>query len=181
MPPKKTPVTRGSARQKQRAYIESLAQALSPPKVRKLKKLDKSASFESPEVTKTTPPVVTATKQAKLSDSIKTKTSGNSSSNNSTESKNALVTMATNLTAGADQRLDMQLDNVLQEYLLAKRDNHKVRQMFKAENLYKFEYFVGFEVEDLEAMKRTQNNTTKVFNKRRITMIYNVIRYYKFL
>ena len=89
--------------------------------------------------------------------------------------------MATNLTAGADQRLDTQLDNVLQEYLLAKGSNHEVRQMFKAENLYEFEYFVGYEVEDLEAMKRTQNNTTKVFSKRRVTMIYNVIRYYKFL
>ena len=174
MPPKKTTVTRGSASQKQRAYIESLAKASSPPKVRKPKKLsEKPALFESPEVTKNPSQVVTLPKIQQV------KTSGESSSNNSTESKYASVTMATNLTAGVDQRLDTQLDHILQEYLLVKRDNHEVRQMFKAENLYKFEYFVGFEVEDLEAMKRTQKNTKKAFNKRRVTMIYNRIRYYK--
>ena len=53
--------------------------------------------------------------------------------------------------------------------------------MFKVENFYKFEDFVGYTVEDLEALKRTQNNITKVFNKRKVTLIYNMIRYYKFL
>ena len=176
MPPKKTTVTRGSASQKQRAYIESLAKASSPPKIRKPKKLpEKPASFELPEVTKNPSQVVTLPKiqQAKTSDE--------SSSDNSTGNESALVTMTTNLTTGADQRLDMQLDHVLQEYLLAKGGNHEVRQMFRAENLYEFEYFVGFEVEDLKAMKRPQNNTKKVFSKHRVTKIYNVIHYYKFL
>ena len=71
MPPKKTTVTRGSASQKQRAYIESLAKASSQPKVRKPKKPPKKpASFESPEVTTNPSQVVTLPKiqQAKTSD-----------------------------------------------------------------------------------------------------------------
>ena len=89
--------------------------------------------------------------------------------------------MVSNLTAGADQRLDTQLGHVLQEYFLARGGNHEVRKMFREENIYEFEGFVGYKVEHLEALKRTQNNTTKVFNKRKVTLIYNVICYYKFL
>ena len=64
MPPKPTKVTRGSASQKQRQYIDSLATATSPPKVRKTKKSPKKqASFKSPEVTKITPQVVTLQKK----------------------------------------------------------------------------------------------------------------------
>ena len=183
MPSKKTTVTRGSASQKQRAYIESLAQSSSPPKVRKPKKSDKSASFELPEVTKTTPPVVTATKQAKSSNLSKAKSSNSSdlSNNNSTGNENASVTMESNLTTGADPRLDKQLDYILEEFLLAKEGGHKSRQMFQAEDIYQFMNFVDYTVEDLEVLRMKSHNSTKDFNKQKVTQIYNVIRYYNFL
>ena len=83
MPPKKPKVTRGTASQKQRQHIDSLATAGSPPKVsRRTKKSPskKKASFESPKVKEITPPVVTETKQAKSSEDEKS-----SSDDNSTE------------------------------------------------------------------------------------------------
>ena len=42
-------------------------------------------------------------------------------------------------------------------------------------------YFIDFTVEDLELMRRKSGSTTKAFNKRKVTLIYNVIRYYDFL
>ena len=80
---------------------------------------------------------------------------------NSTGDENALVTMASNLTANADPRLDKQLDHVLQEFLLAKGRNHEIRQMFKEGNIYQFEDFVGYEVEHLEDLRRKSYTTTK--------------------
>ena len=89
--------------------------------------------------------------------------------------------MAANLTAGADQRLDTQLDHVLQEYSLAKGSNHKVRQILSDCNIYEFENFIGYKVEDLEDLRRKQHNTTKGFTKRKVRLVYNVICYYKLL
>ena len=89
--------------------------------------------------------------------------------------------MAANLTAGADQRLDTQLDHVLEELLLAKGGNHEIRQMFKECNVYQFEDFVEYEVEQIEEMKRKQHNATKTFDTQKVTQVYNMIRYYNFL
>ena len=89
--------------------------------------------------------------------------------------------MAANLTAGADQRLDTQLDHVLQEFLLAKEGNHEIRQMLKEYNLYQFRDFVSCDMPALEEIKRKQHNTTKGFDHRKCTLIYNVIRYHHFL
>ena len=89
--------------------------------------------------------------------------------------------MASNLTAGSDPSLDKKLDNILEEFLLAKGGNHKIRQIFKEENIYQFEDFIDYTVEDLEALRRKLHNTMKGFSKRKVTQIYNVICYYKFL
>ena len=106
---------------------------------------------------------------------------GNSKGSNSTGTENASITMASNLTAGADPRLDKQLDHVLGEFLLAKGGGHKIKQMFKEEEIYQFMNFVDYTVEDLEHLRRKSHNSTKGFNKRKVTQIYNVIRYFNFL
>ena len=146
MPPK--PVTRSSASKKQHRNI-SRASGFSPPKGTRPTK-----SLQSPAITEITPQVVTVTKRVK---------SGEESSRdgNSTVSENASVTMALDLTANADPRLDKQLDHVLQEFLLAKGGNHEIRQMFKECNLYQFRDFVSCDMPVLEEMKRKQHNTTK--------------------
>ena len=82
-----------------------------------------------------------------------------SSDSNSTGDESA---MASNLTAGADQRLDTQLDHVLAEFLSAKGGNYEIRQMFKECNVYQFEDFVKWELEHIKEMKRKQHTTTKV-------------------
>ena len=92
-----------------------------------------------------------------------------------------LVTMASNLTANADPRLDKKLDHVLREFLLAKGVNHKTRQMFKENNIYQFEDFIDYTVEDLEDLRRILPNSTKGFSRRKVTQIYKVIRYYNSL
>ena len=89
--------------------------------------------------------------------------------------------MASNLTPGADSRLDKKLDHILQEFLLAVGKDHEIRQMFKEEELYQFMDFIDYTVEDLEEMKMKSHTSTKGFNKRKVTQIYNVIRYYSFL
>ena len=89
--------------------------------------------------------------------------------------------MASNLTAGADPRLDKHLDHVIQEFLLAQGGNHEIRQIFKEENTNQFEDFVGYKVEHLKTLRRKSYNTTKGFAKRKIVPIYNVIRYYNYL
>ena len=182
MPPKPKKVTRGSASQKQRQYIKSLAKATSPPKVRKPKKSpEKQALFESPEVAKITPQVVTVPKKKSESSSEESSNDDNSNARNSTGNENASVMMASNLTAGADPRLDKKFDYVLDKFLLAKGGNHEIRQMFKEENIYQFEDFVGYEVEDLEDLRQKFHDTQKGFAKRKVIQVYNVIRYYKFL
>ena len=104
---------------------------------------------------------------------------------NSTGDKSALiltpVTVASNLTANADPRLVKQLDHVLEEFLLAKGGNHEIRLMFKERDLYQFRDFVACDMQALDEMKRKQHNTTKGFDHRKRTFIYNMIRYYKFL
>ena len=127
-----------------------------------------------------------STRDAKLSNSSKDISSNNSSNNDNskastfTRTKNASVTMASNLTPGADPRLDKQLDNVLKEFLLAKGGGHEIRQMFKEEEIYQFMNFVDYTVEDLEDLRRKSHNSMKGFNKQKVTQIYNVIRYYNF-
>ena len=132
--------------------------------------------------------VITLSKKIQAKSSEESSSDNNSSdkneesSNDSNSTKGALlVTMAVNLTAGVDQHLDTQLDHVLQEYLLAKGGNQEVRQMFRDCNIYQFEDFVGYEVENLKDLRRKQHNTTKGFTKRKVTLIYNVIRYYNYL
>ena len=164
MPLKTSKVTRSSASKKQRQAIDSLATVTSPPKASKTKKsTKKQASFELPEDKGITPQIVTVTKQAKTSED-----KNSSSNDNSTEDESALlvtnpVTMSTNLTAGADQRLDKKLDHVLEEFLLAKGGKHEIRQMFKECNVYLFDDFVDYELEHIEEMKRKQHNTMKRF------------------
>ena len=85
-----------------------------------------------------------------VSNSTGNKNKESSNDGNSTGGESALlVTMATNLIVGEDQRLDTQLDHVLQEFLLAKGSNHEIRQMFKECNLYQFEDFVECKVEEI--------------------------------
>ena len=60
MPPKKTPVTRGSASKQQREAISAASGSSASKGTRPKKK----TTFESPEATGTTPQVVTETKQA---------------------------------------------------------------------------------------------------------------------
>ena len=150
MPPKPTRkvTTRSKASKQQREEI-SRASGSSPPKGTRKKPLQ----FQSPAVTGITPQVVTVTKRAK---------SGEESSRdgNSTGSENASVTMASNLTANADPRLDKQLDHVLEEFLFAKGGSHKIRQMFKKENINQSGDFVGYKVEHLEDLQRKLHNTT---------------------
>ena len=81
----------------------------------------------------------------------------------------------------ADSRLDKQLDHVLTEYCLVIGVNHKVRQMFKENDLYQFEDFVICDTQSLTGMERKNHNTTVGFVHRKRTQIYNVIIYYKFL
>ena len=103
---------------------------------------------------------------------------------NSTKDVSALlthqVTMATNLTAGADPRLDKKLDHILEEFVLARGGNHKIKQVFKEENLINFEVFQNYELDHVKEMKRKQGNTTKSLNNQKVIMVYNVIRYYQF-
>ena len=89
--------------------------------------------------------------------------------------------MASSLTPGADSRLNKKLDHVLQEFLLAVGKDHEIRQMFKEEDVFQFMNFIDYTVEDLEDMRRKSGSTTKAFNKRKVTLIYNVIIYYSFL
>ena len=90
MPPKKSTVTRSSASQKQRQEIHSIATASSPTKTRRTKKSrKKQTSFKSPEVTKTTPQVVTLPKKKQASSSEESSNDGNSIGD-----ENAPVTMA---------------------------------------------------------------------------------------
>ena len=174
MPPKSKSVTTRSKASKQQRKAISAASGSSPPKGMMSKK---QASFESPAATETTPQVVTETKQAKLSNS----SNNNSSDDNSTGNENASITMVSNLTAGADPSLDKKLDHVIEEFLLAKGGNHKIRQRFKEENIYQFEDYIDYTVEDLELLRRKSHNIMKGFSKQKGTQIYNVIRYYKFL
>ena len=121
MPPKKTMVTRGSASQKQRAYIESLAKESSAPKVRKPKKSpEKPASFESPEVTKNPSQAVTLPKSQRAktsnelnsdSDSTGSETASTGNSTVEENSENALATMTT--------PFDAKLKHVLTHFLNA--------------------------------------------------------------
>ena len=89
--------------------------------------------------------------------------------------------MASNLTTGADLRLNKQLDYVLEEFLLAVGGGHEIWQMFQAESLYQFMNFVDYTVEELEDMRMRSHTSTKGFNKWKVTQIYNVVRYYNFL
>ena len=179
MPPKSSKVTRSSASQKQRQEIHSIATDSSPPKACKTKKSRKQqASFESPVVSKTTPQVVTLQKKKQASSSEDSSNDGNSTGD---ENASASVTMASNLTRNADSRLDKKLDHVLEEFLLAVGGGHEIRQMFKGEDIYQFANFVGYKVVDIEDLRRKVHNTMKGFNNRKVTLIYNVIRYYNYL
>ena len=183
MPPK-TPkkVTRSSA-SRHKPHTESLGTVGSPPtgSRRNKKSKQKQASLESPKDKGIIPQVVTVTKEAKTSED-----KNSSNDDNSTEDESALlatnpVTMAGNLTPGADIRLDKKLDHVLEEFLLAKGEKHEIRQMFNECNVYQFDDFVDYELEHIQAMKRKQHNTMKGFDSRKVTQVYNVICYYNFL
>ena len=86
-----------------------------------------------------------------------------------------------NLSNMADPRLDVPLEHVLTEYCLAIGDNHEIRQMFKENDLYQFEDFVRSDMKSLTEMKRKKYNTTVPFNHWKITLIHDVVLYYKFL
>ena len=116
---------------------------LTPPSESTTSPLSTVGKEETPERRKSIAQPVTETKQAKSSEE-------SSNDGNSTGDESALlvthpVTMAANLTAGADQRLDTQLDHILEEFLLTKGGNHEIRQMFKECNVYQFEDFVDWE------------------------------------
>ena len=81
----------------------------------------------------------------------------------------------------ADLRLDTPLEHVLTEYFLAIGDNHEIRQMFKENDLYRFEDFIRSDMQSPKEMKRKKHNTTVPFNHWKLTQIYDVILYYKFL
>ena len=180
MPPKSKSVTTRSKASKQQREVISAASGSSPPKGTRPKK---KTTFESLEATETTPQVVTETKQARASNSSNSDSTGTETENslNSTRNENALVTMALNLTPGVDSRLDKKLDHILQEFLLAVGKDHEIRKMFQAENLFQFMNFIDYTVEDLEEMRMQSHTSTTGFNKRKVTQIYNVIRYYGFL
>ena len=64
--------------------------------------------------------------------------------------------MSTYLTAGADPRLDKKLDHILEEFVLARGGNHKIRQVFKEEDLINFKVFQNYELEHVKEMRRKQ-------------------------
>ena len=168
MPPKKSKVTRSSPSLKQRQVIDSLASVTSPPKASKTKKSSKKqAPLESPEEKGIIAQVVTNTKQAK-----------SSSDDNSTGSKSALFVPQINM---ADPRLDAKLEHLFTEYCLAVSNNHEIRQMFKGNDLYQFEDFIRCDIQSLTEMKRKKYNTTVPFNHWKLTLIHDVVLYYKFL
>ena len=132
MPPKPTKVTRGSASQKQGQCIDSLATAPSPPKVRKTKKSPKKqASFESPEVMKITPQVVTLLKKNQVSSSDESSNDGNS-----TGDENVSVTMASNLPTNAV--FDPKFEHLLTYYFMAHGDQHDIQQAFCSKSNRRF-------------------------------------------
>ena len=183
MPPKtpKKKATRSAAsRQHIDSHTETLFDIGSPPDSRKNKRSKKKqAPPKSPKEKGAIPQVVTVTKEAKPSED-------KNSSNDDNSTASALpvtnrVTMSTNLTPGADPRLDKKLDHVLQEFILAKGVNNEIRQAFKNEDLTDFEVFQNYELEHVKEMKRKQGNAMKSLNNQKVTMIYNVIRYYQYL
>ena len=89
--------------------------------------------------------------------------------------------MSGNLSKGTDKRLDEKLDHVLQEFLFTKGERHEIRLMFTACDLYQFEDFVDYELEHIQKMRRKSNGGTKSFDDRKVTQIYNVIRYAAYL
>ena len=185
MPPPKTPKKKATRSAASRQHIDSHTETLfdigSPPTgvPRKKTSKQKQAPPKSPKEKGAIPQVVTVTKEAKPSED-------KNSSNDDNSTASALpvtnrVTMSTNLTPGADPRLDKKLDHVLEEFVLAKGGNNAIRQTFKEEELTDFDDFVTYELEHIQDLRRKQGNTTKPLNKHRVTQVYNAIRYYHFL
>ena len=81
----------------------------------------------------------------------------------------------------ADSRLDAKLDHLLTEYFLSIGNNHEIRQMFKENNLYQFEEFIACDIQSLTEIKRKKHNTMVPFNHRKLTLIHDIVLYYKFL
>ena len=179
MPPK-TPKKKGTRSAASKQHTESLFDIGSPPDSRKNKRSrKKQAPPKSPKEKGAIPQVVTVTKEAKTSED-------KNSSNDDNSTASALpvtnpVTMAGNLSTGADKRLDKKLDHVLEEFLLAKGEKHEIRLMFTANDLYQFQDFIDYELEDIQKLRRKSSGETKSFVDRKVTQVYNVIQYHKFL
>ena len=180
MPPKepKGSVTRSSASQKQRKEILSIATASSPTKAQRTKKSrKKQTSFESPEATKPTPQVVTLQKekQARASEDSSNDSNEDEISLNVNPSGSAAVTMTT--------QFDPKLEHVLNNYLSATGADHHIRTAFIHEQIFTFyEFTVGCTVETIKTFQRDDgnNNIVPAFNIVKLTLLTNVLRYWKF-
>ena len=57
----------------------------------------------------------------------------------------------------------------------------KLVKMFKENDVYQFEDFITSHKKSLQEMKRKKGKTTAGFVHRKLTQVYNVMLYYKFL
>ena len=148
MPPKPKSVTTRSKASKQQCEAISTASRSSPPKGTRSKK-----SLQSPAATGTTPQVVTATKQAKSSNSI-------------------AMTSA----------FDPKLEHLMINYFMALGDQHNIRQAFIQNQITDFETFIGScNMDFLRDMQLTKNNTTgDALNKAKLKLVNDVLLYYEF-
>ena len=81
----------------------------------------------------------------------------------------------------ADSHLAAKLEHLLNNYFLAKGNNHEIRLMFTEIDFYNFEEFISCDKQGLTEIQRKKNNVMVGFNNQKITLILNAILYCHFL
>ena len=76
---------------------------------------------------------------------------------------------------------DAKLEHLLIYYFYATGPNHKIPLMFKENELYQFENFIGYDKQRLLDMRRQKDNVSTPFDDLRIKLINNVLLYYHFM